>query len=166
MITFTIDVESIGLHGDSYAVGWVVHEDGKEIESGMLAVDPSTVNGSDSDREWVTKNIPPLEVNCPGCDSMRCLFWAEWLKWKNKGAIMVSDCGWPVEARFLNWCVDWDDGARKWEGPYPLHDLATLALAKGVDPLGTHDRLADELPKHNPTCDARQSARIFWGLLK
>jgi hypothetical protein len=166
MITFTFDVESIGLHGDAYAVGWVVHEDGKEIESGMLAVDPKTVNGSDSDRGWIMANIPPLEVNCKYPDMLRCEFWAAWLKWKAKGAIMVSDCGWPVEANFLSWCVQWDDEARRWDGPYPLHDLATLALAKGIDPLATHERLSDELPKHNPTRDARQSARKFWELLR
>jgi hypothetical protein len=34
-------------------------------------------------------------------------------------------------------------------------------LALGRDPLATNERLPDELPAHNPLCDARQSARLL-----
>lgn len=163
---FVFDVESIGLHGEGYAVGYVVVDpSGIEMESGRFACPPSDAMGDDSDREWVEKNIPRIPANCCDTNLVRVKFWEQWMKWKAKGAVLVSDCGWPVEARFLAACVDWDTASRKWEGPYPLHDLASVMLANGIDPMGNFDRLEDELPKHDPLCDARQSARLFVSLV-
>ena len=52
------DVESIGLHGEGYAVGYVVIVDGKEVEADMFACPGSMAEGVDSDRLWVYGNIP------------------------------------------------------------------------------------------------------------
>jgi hypothetical protein len=49
--------------------------------------------------------------------------------------------------------------AREWGGPYPLHDLASVQLALGLDPLAVNERLPDEMPEHHPLMDDRQSAR-------
>ena len=70
---------------------------------------------------------------------------------------MVADCPWPVEAKFLNACVREYGMA----GPYPLIDVGSVVLARGGDPTGPFDRLPNELPKHDPLADARQSARVF-----
>lgn len=39
------DVESIGLHGEGFAVGYVVLQDCREVECGMFACDPSKAAG-------------------------------------------------------------------------------------------------------------------------
>lgn len=156
------DVESIGLHGGAFAVGWVVIDgDGAELDCGMLACSPDMAIGADSDRAWVAANCPALPVNCASAAQLRATFWREWLREKANGAVLVADCAWPVEARFLSACVDQDADGRRWEGPYPLHDVASVRLAAGLDPLATVDRLPNEEPKHHPTTDARQSARLF-----
>jgi hypothetical protein len=45
---FVFDVESIGLHGEGYAAAYVVMDkQGRELESGLFAGDPSTAMGDD-----------------------------------------------------------------------------------------------------------------------
>lgn len=159
---FVFDVESIGLHGEGFAVGYVVVRDGQEIESGYFASPPEDAAGDDSDREWVSKNIPAIQPNKQTANMVRVAFWQRWMEWKEKGATMAAECGWPVEARFLNACIDWDQESRKWEGPYPLHEIASFLAAAGMDPMAKYDRLDSELPAHDPLCDARQSARLLF----
>jgi hypothetical protein len=160
---FVFDVESAGLHGEGFAVGWVIVKgDGSRVSEGCLSCPPLEAGCRDEkDWEWVKANVPPIPVTHPTPYFLRGAFWKEWLKWKEQGALLVADCAWPVEARFLLDCVDDQTAHRTWEGPYPLHDLASVLLTRGLDPLATRDRLADELPKHNPLADARQSARLL-----
>lgn len=167
------DVESVGLHGEGFAVGFaIVDRDGGVRTSERFACMPSRCRGTVSGREWVKENVPGLRLTHDGPHQVRAAFWAAWQEWKSRGAVLVADCAWPVEARFLAQCVDderrpvrgaWDtaDSPRDWEGPYPLHDLASIRLAAGLDPLGTNDRLPSELPAHDPLADARQSARLL-----
>jgi hypothetical protein len=91
---------------------------------------------------------------------MREKFWAFWADAKRSGALLVTDCGWPVETNFLNQCIN-DDNERAWDGPYPLIDLSSILLAAGQDPIGEFPRYATEIPAHNPLSDARQSARVL-----
>lgn len=160
------DVESIGLHGEAFAVGYIVIDDlGNCIEEDMFACDPAQAVGANSDYAWVKSNASlPITQISPAY--VRDRFWRQWLKWKDQGALLWADCAWPVEARFLAACVDADRHPRNWAGPYPLHEIATLMLAHGLNPLEALPRLPNELPIHNPLCDARQSARILFGLLK
>jgi hypothetical protein len=161
-----IDVESVGLHGEAFAVGYIVIDDlGNCIEEDVFACDPAQVVGASYDYNWVKSNMPELPITHISAVHMRDRFWWEWLKWREKGATLWADCGWPVEARFLMACIDADRYPRNWAGPYPLHEIATLLLARGLDPLTTFSRLPDELPEHNPLMDARQSARVLHALL-
>ncbi len=154
---FVFDVESIGLHGEAFAVGWVVIDrKGSELTSGLLGANPTDIRGLPGDHLWVRDNVPELPWRSTPRD-VRAGFWNAWMNWRYD-ALLVADCGWPVEARFLATCVD-DEPLR--QGPYPLHELASFLLAAGMDPLGTYDRKPLELPKHNPLCDARQSARML-----
>lgn len=156
------DVESIGLHGEGFAVGWVVvDESGNELDSNMAATSPDAASGGQEGRLWVAQNVPRLAVTHDWPRDMRTFFWEAWQYWKKKGAALVADCAWPVEARFLCACVDEAPDTRTWEGPHPLHDLASIMLANGADPLKTRDRLPNELPAHVPLFDARQSARLL-----
>lgn len=180
---FSFDVESIGVHGDPFAVGWVVVNDlGQELESGyagcalgskefVWAVDqksghtsyvPTGTTGTIADLHWVMENVIPTlpPPNCASLDAVYSAFWKAWSKWASTGAVMVTDVGWPIEAKFLLRAIA-ADPKRKENAPYPVIDVASVALACGRDPLGTFDRLPSELPAHNPVNDARQSVRIL-----
>jgi hypothetical protein len=157
-----VDVESIGLHGEGYAAGWVVVDGhGVEQASGRWACPPEAALGNEAARVWVAANVPDLPATHATPREVRDGFWRLWLSWKDRGAVLAADCPWPVEARFLAGCVDDDPTRREWEGPYPLIDVASVRLAAGFDPLGTTERRPGELPEHDPLADARQSARLL-----
>lgn len=159
------DVESVGLHGDAFAVGYVVvDEDGKEIEFGLQACDPSFCRGTRTDHAWVVKNVPDIAGDGDPAE-LRSWFWEAWRRWSFQ-AVLWADCGWPVETRFLALCVDDAPLERTWTAPYPVHEIATAALLSGANPIVEHERLPGELPAHNPLHDARQSARLLLGYLK
>jgi len=164
---FVFDVESIGLHGEGFAVGFVVVNGyGNDVQFGAMACPPKAAKGAhpkleDVGQAWVMGNIAPLPITHDFPFGVREAFWAQWLCWKERGAIMVADCAWPVESKFLAQCVLDSPIEREWQGPYPLHDLASILLANGKDPLEKFPRLPKELPEHNPLADARRSARIL-----
>ena len=155
-----MDVESIGLHGEGFAVGWVViTRSGVKLDEGCIACDPELCNGLFEDRIWVRENVPELKQTSPTKQHLRNHFWHEWRSWAEQGAVLVADCSWPVESNFLSACVKLNPREREWGGPYPLHDLASVTLALGGDSLASTERLPDKLPAHHPLIDARQSAR-------
>lgn len=167
---FVLDVESIGLHGSAFAVGWVVIDTSTftEVAHGLFASPRDYAAGFHEDREWVNANVPEIPPTHQSARHMRTQFWGEWCQWKDRGAWMVADCPWPVEARFLAECIS-DDRLhirRHTEGPYPLLDVASVLFALGRDPLATYNRLENELPTHNPLADARQSARLLIEAMK
>ncbi len=160
------DVESAGLHGEGFAWGYVVMEDGVECEACYGFVD-EVPPCSEEDRAWVESNVlaamdrESTYYRADSLKELRANFWEHWMRWKAKGAQLVTDCGWPVEANFLSACIADDPYARKWDGPYPLLDLSSVLLAARLDPVGTFDRLPNEMPAHDPLRDARQSARVL-----
>lgn len=159
---FVFDVESIGLHGDAFAVaGGIYSDDGQVGWEFRLAAPREIANGDDSDREWVDINVPHMNPTHPTLREMRDAFWAEWEKAKAEGAIMAAECLWPVEGGFVQQCVRDDMENRKWKGPYPFLEISSVLLAAGMDPMAEYERHPEELPKHDPTADARQSARLL-----
>lgn len=159
---FVFDVESIGLHGEAFAVGGGVYlENGAAQWEFRFATDAASCSGTVEDRKWVNEHVPVIEITHRSARQMRDAFWDQWLKAKAEGALMAVECGWPVEARFLAQCIDDDAEARKWSGPYPLHEIASYLAASGRDPMATYERLPSENPAHDPLADARQSARLL-----
>ena len=155
------DVESIGLHGEGFAAGYVVLDNnGKEQEADVFACRPIDAGGEPDDRLWVAENIPALPVTHDSPRGVRAAFFRRWLHWKERGAVLAADCCWPVEARFLAACVDDHPADHKWSGPYPLHDVASMLLMAGLDPVGSYWEEQDGV-KHHPMCDAHQSARML-----
>jgi hypothetical protein len=128
--------------------------------SATYACPPEVAAGSEEGRIWVAQNCPPIRSNCPTPREIRNRFWRDWLVFKERGAVLVADCQWPVEARFLIACIDDAPEERGWSGPYPLHELASFMVAAGMDPMATYDRHPEE-PMHHPEGDARQSARLL-----
>lgn len=158
MNILSFDAESNGLHGEAFAIGAVVVDrSGREVNSFAARCPVS----ADVD-PWVAENILPalsdLQPTHTTAREMRDAFWA-WLQAHKARCLVVADCGWPVEAGLLSACVG-DDPSRAFAGPYPLHEVATLLLAAGMDPLATYDELCPPCawPKHDPRRDALQSA--------
>lgn len=159
---FVFDVESVGLHGDGFAVaGGVYCDNGSALREFQFSCPTLECEGTQADREWVFANCPQLAITHRTPKAMRQGFRKQWILAKNEGALMAADCPWPVEAKFLEACIEDDKIARNWEGPYPLIDIGSVLLGGGMDPLGKYSRTASELPEHDPLADARQSARLL-----
>lgn len=191
-----IDVESVGLHGEGFAIGWVVLEDAKRVSEGWAACDPAQARGTKEGRDWVAEHViepPPGSLPLPKSfmtpTELRVWWWTRiWAPERELDTRMWGDVPWPVEARFLIDCVedyrpprpvrkplalpavgersalDLDPSEACWNGPYPLWCVRTYMLAAGMLVTGGvvgDERLADELPEHNPLTDARQSARLL-----
>lgn len=156
-----LDVESIGLHGEGFAVGWVVvNAAGEPQEAQCWSCPPNSAEGSTSDRAWVAANVPPLAVTHGSPTALRAAFWSAWLGWRERGAWLVADCPWPVEANFLSACVRDQGPSAHWKGPYPLLDVSTLVMASGRDPRAEGERSTEaERPAHDPLADAYHSIR-------
>ena len=166
-LLMTFDVEAIGLYGEGFAVGWVVHdltpqEEPREIDAGYLACIPANARGTDNAREWVAAyvlpHLPDPEHVMP--TTVRALFLEEWIGWAAKGAWLAADVPFPVETNFLALCAA-EAGGTLPAPVYPLVDIASALLASGLDPLAPFERRANELPAHHPLSDARQSSRLF-----
>ena len=174
------DVESVGLAGDGFAVGWVVLDGEKEVEHGLFACPCENGHGSPAGLAWIKQNLPHRILNPETSDpiyratpyTVREAFWDMWQRAGGREIELWGDCAWPVEARFLIDAVDDSRGSssrtypcpREMEGPYPLLDISTLfracrAMGKPV---------ADFSPvePHNPLEDARASARTLLLCLK
>lgn len=174
-----VDAESLGLHGPAFAVGAVAltasavadYRAGRRahpwVEEMRAACDPRPLLArcvvEDEDRAWLEAHVwPHLGDNLlPSDRAVREAFWSFWRRWAERGAWLVADCGWPVEAGLLSACVRDEWPARCYQGPYPMLDLATVLWATGVDPRLTFSREPDELPAHDPLRDARQTARLL-----
>lgn len=158
---FVFDVESIGLHGEGFAVaGGVYLANGAAQWEFCFCCPPDKAEGLQSDRDWVNRNVPVMDITHRDTYGLRMAFWEAWEKAKAGGAEMAAECLWPVEARFLRDCIT-DDAQRLPSAPYPCHEIASVMLASGMDPMATYDRTPSELPRHNPLADARQSARLL-----
>ena len=158
------DVESIGLHGPAFAVGWVVIDRvGMEHEAGELYTPPAPIRAATDDHAWIAANVTHSEcaVQCDSAEDVRSRFWERFAHWREHGAVLCAEVPWPVEASFLSDCINDSYFDRKWAGPYPLIDVASVRYAAGLDPLATEPRLPGEMPAHNALADARQSARLL-----
>lgn len=116
------DVESIGLHGEGWAVGHVTIVAGKLMNPVWGYCPPSRAHGTDEGRAWVAEHCPwasgrnktalHTEHNLPPAhrldspEELRAWFWSRWLTEKAMGTQLWVDVGWPVEARFLGQCVE------------------------------------------------------------
>lgn len=161
------DVEANGLHGDAFAVGAVYLTPNGTVKEVFFARAPLSAPLI----PWVKEHVLPALADAPETHptarAMRDAFW-EWLCDRRnieKDTLVLVDCGWPVEARFLAACVDDAPHERGFFGPYPLHEVATLRMAAGMPQHG--GRAVDVLSKqemaghrpHHPVDDALVSAR-------
>lgn len=159
-IQFVFDVESNGLHGEAFAVAYVVYKDGTLVAENSFSCPPSYAAGLRDDITWVSKNVPELPQTHTSVGGVLDAFWDAWIAWKDQGAQMFAECAWPVEARFLIECIKRQGAESNWNGPYPLHEIASFMAAAGMDPMASYPYEEGET-KHDPLSDARQSARLL-----
>lgn len=171
------DVESVGLYGEGFAVGWVVVDlNGKDHESGLFVSNWENCDGDgdpNTDR-WLKANLPPMAITHRFKADMRMDFFNVLQRWLPNGddkshpnvSSVWADWAYPVEAQFLLRCRNTAYSERigetnpSWLMPAPLHEIATICLAADINP-DEFPRLPDELPQHNPLNDARHSARLL-----
>lgn len=173
MLRMFLDVESIGLYGKAFAYGFVVcDEGGKILQESEAHCDLPYLIELPNDFKWVKENVTTGGYKCLSPRNLRERFWKEYqgvhklaLR-EQSGAVEIwADCCFPVETNFFADCIRDELGKRKWQGPYPLFDIAPLLKYKlGKDPTQTFERKENELPAHNALNDARQSARLFYEL--
>lgn len=179
---FVFDVESVGLYGEDFAVAYVVVDrSGTELDAGLFncPVGLSVSSGQIAERHFVAKDIQNLwneraqndwswlveyvlshmpEASHNSREQMHSDFWNAWTHWRDRGAVMWADWGYPVEANFLRACV-FDNPSRIETAPCPLMEIETVRSLSGLDP--GLPRCIEHLPAHDPLNDARHSARIL-----
>ena len=160
---FVFDVECIGIHGECFAVAGGVYIEGAAQHEFRFCCPAEEAEGTDDDRAWVKANIPAMKITNRFPADVRDAFWAEWVKAKRQypTITMAGECLWPMEAGFVSQCVSDDKGARNWGGPYPFHEIASIMLSAGMDPMKEYERKPSEFPAHDPLADARLSARLL-----
>lgn len=157
----SVDVGKNGLHAEAFAVGAVVLNGKGEVIDSFRARCP--MQGEPRGRFVKEEILPALRNYTETHDNvrtMRVAFWS-WFQKAREDAMIFADCGWPSEARFFIALAEDDFEERYLNGPRPLHDVATLFLAVGVDPVNTDRRqyVADLLGgrtgiQHDPWWDA------------
>lgn len=183
---FVFDVETVGLFGPPFAFGYIVcDKTGVELESngfwvnlfqpGTLQAYKSSWTFTDNDVEWITKNVlPPVRAEEQNAlhevqtmSELLMQFWKiwDWCKDHYDDIVMVADCPFPVETNFVGAVLTLLNKANMDNSPYPFLDVASMLLARSLDPLANYRRYEDEKPEHNPLADARQSARLLMGVM-
>lgn len=165
---FVFDAESAGLYGPTFSVAGGVYINGKQVREFFFACPwERAVFSSKSDKKWISENIPPYKSNCGTLRDVRDAFWEEWSTCRAAyNCLAAVECGYPVETNFLAACVRDDEENRKWAAPYPLVEISSIMAAAGMDPMKNYIRNEDELPAHDPTNDARLSARLLFEALE
>ena len=175
MKIFAFDAETDGLWGGIFAIGAVVMEDGKVTQQ-FYGSYPANIKS-----DWAKGNVlPSLPASTHNTYFSMLSAFAEFYNAHREGATQVVHMGYIVEAHLLREMFDFNL-IGEWDGPFPLHDLATaLECAKqdetsqdkffqdnGGMPSGAPTPVAfgqimDSLPGkgqvHHPTFDAYVTA--------
>lgn len=153
-----IDCESAGLRGETFAF-CMVDLSGKTIFNGFYRHDSLTTN------HWLAENVEP---NLSGNEykSRREFLEAAANAWINNKGEAVAHMGIPVESNFFQ--LLWSEGLMgEFEGPYPLHDTASLLKIAGEDPTSEksyakkHGIIPKNYKEHSAESDAHLT-RLVW----
>lgn len=163
-----VDVESDGLYGSFLTVALIATDwCGNELERAYYGIAKEKMQVSEP---WVVENVIPKLGEYEECDSEQELLqkaWAFWMRYEEK-AYAVCDVGFPVEARFLQACVELHSSENMWKAPYPLLDISSLLLAKGYDPLEERKQLVTAFESEKEHCalyDVAVSVKLWKKLI-
>ena len=162
---FSLDAETDGLYGEAFAVAAVVtDEDGRVLDRFCEKCEAPGVTDA-----WTVENCLPHLKDVPKCESRAALrehFWAFYTRYREE-CVIVTDVPYPVEAELLRRCVEEKPEERKFLGPFPLIDVASVLYARGVDPLT--DRMVYSGmtgQRHHPLDDAVASVMCLIRVMK
>lgn len=159
------DAETNGLWGQIFAIGAVLTDlQGYEISHFYGAIECA------DPIEWVAQNVVPV---CPVTHENYSDLIADFSAWymENKEhAYIVAHMGYIVEAKLLRE-MHRLGGIGDWDGPFPMHDTATLLLSQGFDPKTEMGYLKGQGiacvgHEHDPLSDASNTAVTFSHLLQ
>jgi hypothetical protein len=155
---FVFSVKTVGIFGEAYSVGGGIFTNaGEEVSSFLFTCDRDLSEpGAEPDR-YILEGFPKDAVTHTSPAGVRAAFserLSEAMRTHWSPLVAARFCH-PGPSRFLS------QSEPRPQNPTILHDIASIMLAAGMDPVATYPRLASELPKHNPLADARQSARLL-----
>lgn len=164
-----IDVESDGLYGSFLTVALVATDiKGNEIERAYYGIKKENMKITEP---WVQENVVPILGDYENCENETELLqkaWDFWSKYR-ENAYAVCDVGFPVEARFLAACVGLDSKENTFKAPFPLVDISSLLLAKGIDPLIERTKflgISENELVHNAMFDVEMAILIWKRLME
>lgn len=115
--------------------------------------------------QWVLDNVIPIMGDYEACTDERELLSKTWEVWEkfHKSSYVIADVCYPVEVRLFEKCVYMDLQNRIEVGPFPLIDLSSILLAKGIDPLIERTELLHHNlgRRHNALHDVEISIEIW-----
>ena len=186
----SFDAETTSLRGSQLAIGAILYnEDGTEASRFLGWRNPKEGERVDN---FVKENIlpkiatMPVEFQYQSCKELLKAF-ANWYMengfvdapapWdatqtvKQAVAIFIAHCGAPVEANLIQ--ALFEEGLiGEFNGPFPLHEVGTLLLAKGEDPASVNSyntkfglQGRDFGGTHNPLDDSEKAYRAFRHLM-
>lgn len=159
---FILDAETDGLYGNILTVAVAVTDyNGGVIELFYGGVQSAIESVRDP---WVLENVVPRIRDYTPFDSEYDLLEAVWSLWEKyrDSATCYVDVPFPVESGLLTKVVSHDLDNRKFSAPFPLIDLASMLLAKGIDPDTSRSELADSnLEQHNALDDVLMTNSIL-----
>ena len=126
--------------------------------------------------EWVKENVLPTLVDLPVTHEtyaeMLSAFAAFYFQYRSQETEFIVHMGTPVESGLIR---DMYTAGLigEWDGPYPLHDVASMLLAKGFNPTSVDEYAKEKAltiephgSTHNPLYDCEVAARVFIDLMK
>ena len=159
-----IDAETDGLYGNFLTVAiLVLDENMQEKERKYAGIKKENLVVTDL---WTKENVLPVLAGYEECETEKELLekiWGIWIKYA-KDAYAIADVCYPVECRLFEKCVKLNEHERKFQAPYPLIDLSSLLLAKGIDPLKERKEMVDYLldgEQHNAMYDVETMVEIW-----
>lgn len=160
---FFVDAETDGLYGKFLTIAVIITDyKGNELERYYWGIEPKNL---EVQSEWTRKNVLPIMgkyEECQNEDDLLERFWHIWEK-NYKVAYAIADVCYPVESTLFRKCVLKDEKKRLIKGPFPLVDLSSILLAKGIDPLTERMQLIEIQGKmmHNALIDVEISIEIW-----
>lgn len=166
----SFDVESNGLHGRGFAIGAVVtNNDGLVAKLAIRCPIEGKVD------PWVAENVLPviddIAVTHGSYAGMLDTFYDFLTEHRSGGdAKVLAFVPWPVESNLLS--DIYSRPGRKYEGPFPLIDLATALDTKGYEATSDDAYLKQhglsvpfEGSSHNPLYDAYATEVVYRHLM-
>lgn len=131
---FFVDAETDGLYGTFLSIAVAVSDkNGILLDRfyGRIDIDRDQLQS-----EWVKRNVFDSLSNAEKVYASEYelleAVWDLWMKHRET-AYAVADVMHPVESRLFTECVRHDEKNREFLGPFPLLDLSTLLMTRGVD---------------------------------